>query len=431
MTPNAAFDFDAAVIGAGPAGCAAAIELAARGRSVVLFERERFPRFHIGESLLSTVNDCLETLGVAEAVAAERFPVKWGATLLSHDGAAGRTVDFAASREIARPQTWQVCRERFDALLLARAREAGVEVREGTRVEGCAFDAGGATVHAAEAGARVRAVVDASGRWGVLSRALGLRRAEPSLGGVAIYAHYSGVPPLGDGREGDLRIVAREDAGWFWLIPIGDGLTSVGAVVPKTLYDRLAKGSPEGMLAGLVAETPAVAELMRDAERAWPVRVEQDFSYGAAAFAGDRWLLAGDAGAFLDPVFSTGVSIALESGIEAARALDRALADGRFGRRRFRSFEALQRRRYRRFRRFVTAFYTPWFRDLFFQPTAPAPLFRAVVTVLAGNWRPSWRTRALLALFFALVRAQRTFDLVPRIARRDLAAGFPAAGGRS
>jgi FADH2-dependent halogenase len=428
-TPNC----DVAVLGAGPAGSAAALALARRGRSVVVCERERFPRFHIGESLLATANDCFAELGLAARVRAAGFPEKRGASLLVFDGTAGRPVDFTTSREVRQPQTWQVCRERFDELLLDAARAAGAEVREGRRVERVDFGADGVVVRFVEDGAagelRARAVVDASGRGGVLARQLDLRRDEPRLANVAIYAHYSGVPRLPDERSGDIRIVARNDAGWFWLIPIDERLTSVGAVLPRGLYAELAKGDPEAMLAGLVADTPAVAELLAAARREWPVRVEKDFSYRARAYAGDRWLLAGDAGSFLDPVFSTGVSIALESGIEAARELDRALADGDFSARRFRHFERTQRRRFAVFRRFVLAFYTPWFRDLFFQPSAPPALFRAVVTVLAGNWRPSLWTRLLVELFFLAVAAQRRVDLVARLARRDLRAGFPVAGG--
>jgi FADH2-dependent halogenase len=428
LTRNSQESFDVAVIGGGPAGSAAAIGLAQRGRRVVVFERERFPRFHIGESLLSTANDAFRELGLAERMERQGFPVKWGAALSTHDGAATRSVDFAVSGEVSRPQTYHVDRERFDSLLLERAREAGAEVREASRVDSCEFDGEGVTVRYAGArAARVAAVVDASGRWGLLARELDLRREEPRLANVAIYAHYSGVPRLPGERAGDIRIVARNDAGWFWLIPIQERLMSVGAVLPKALYLELEKGSPEQMLGRLIADTPAVAELMRDAVREWPVRVERDYSYGARAYAGDRWLLAGDAGSFLDPVFSSGVSIALESGIEAARELDRALADGRFEARRFRRFERLQQRRFERFRQFVLAFYTPWFRDLFFSPTAPPHLFRAVVTVLAGNWRPRRRTRLLLAVFFGFVALQRRLPLSPRLARRDPAAGFPIA----
>jgi FADH2-dependent halogenase len=430
LTRSPQESFDVAVIGGGPAGSAAAIGLAQRGRRVVVFERDRFPRFHIGESLLSTANEAFAELGLTERIAAQGFPVKWGAALSTHDGGAVRTVDFAASREVRRPQTHQVPREKFDALLMARAREAGAEVREGTRVVACDLDPDGVTVRLAGGGAaRVAAIVDASGRSGLLARELDLRRHEPRLANVAVYAHFSGVPRLPGERSGDIRIVARRDAGWFWLIPIDQRLMSVGAVLPQALYLELEKGSPEQMLAALVAETPAAAELMRDAVREWPARVERDYSYAARAFAGDRWLLAGDAGAFLDPVFSTGVSIALDSGLEAARELDRALADGRFEARRFRAFERRQRRRFESFRRFVLGFYSPWFRDLFFQPDAPPAIFRAVVTVLAGIWRPTWRTRALLALFFALVEVQRRLPLTARLVPRGPGTGYPLGAG--
>lgn len=425
MSDPTPFDFDFAVAGGGPAGCAAAIGLATRGHRVVLVERDRFPRFHIGESLIATANQCFEALGLDQRMRGAGFPEKWGAQLATHDGRAGRPVDFSTSPEIARPQTWQVCREKFDQMLLERAREVGVEVREGERIEGVDFavdrvelDLGGRTL-------RARALVDATGRSGLLAKKLDLRRDEPRLANVAIYGHYSGVPQPAGRAAGDIRIVARRDAGWFWLIPIDERLTSVGAVLPKPLYLRLERGEPERMLAALIEDTPAVAELMRGATLEWPVRVERDFSYSATRYAGDRWVLAGDAGSFLDPVFSTGVSIALESGLEAARALDRAARAGDFSARRFERFDRAQRRRFEVFRRFVLAFYTPEFRDLFFQPGPPPALFRAVVTVLAGNWRPRLRTRLLIHAFFLCVRLQRRVRLVDRIARRDPAAGFP------
>jgi flavin-dependent dehydrogenase len=423
------FDFDFAIAGGGPAGSAAAISLAQRGHRVVVFESERFPRFHIGESLLSTVNANFDALGVRGAIEAAGFPRKWGARLLTHDGRSGRSVDFAASREIDTPQTWQVCRAEFDRILLDRSRTAGADVREGVQVADVHFASDGVRVETEHEGmrgrVRVRAIVDATGRRGLLAKKLGLRIDEPLLANIAIYSHYRGVPRLGGERPNDIRIVACEDAGWFWLIPISDELTSVGVVLPKRLFQQMPMGTNEERLAHAIAAAPEVTALMKDAERAWPVRAEKDFSYSASSYAGDRWLLAGDAGSFLDPVFSTGVSIALESGIEAAAALDAASAQGDFSAAGFRAFSDRQRRRFEVFRRYVLGFYTPEFRDRFFDPTPPATIFRSVVTVLAGNWEPSWWSRFLGEVFFASIWLQRRYPRGRTRFRRDDSAGYP------
>jgi flavin-dependent dehydrogenase len=214
--------------------------------------------------------------------------------------------------------------------------------------------------------------------------------------------------PRPDGRRaGDIRIVARDDLGWFWLIPISDDLMSVGVVLPRKVFQaQPPQLGEETWLDRLIADTPAVARLMAHAERRWPVRVERDFSYGSKTYAGDRWVVVGDAGSFLDPVFSSGVAIAMESGLEAAEAIDRGLRRGDLSTRAFSRFNRRQVGRYRAFRRFVLAFYTPEFRDLFFAPDPPKRMFRAVVTVLAGYWRPRWTTRLWIALFFLMVRAQ-------------------------
>ena len=429
LSSAATFDFDFAVAGAGPAGSSAAIALAQRGHRVVLIERERFPRFHIGESLLSTANEAFAALGVAERMAAARFPEKWGARLYTHDGRAGRGVDFAVARGVVQAQTLQVPRAEFDRILLERARELGVEVREATRVAGCDFETDGVRLECEGGGAgpanlRVRALVDATGRAGLLARRFALRTDEPALANVAIFAHFSGVPRLPGDRPDDIRLIARDDAGWFWLIPIGPDLMSVGVVLPKALYMQRPHGDPEAMLAAAIADTRVVRELMADARREWPVRVEKEFSYFTSRYAGDRWILAGDAGSFLDPVFSTGVSIAMETGIEAAAELDRAAAAGDFSAGRFAAFEQRCRARYASFRRFVVGFYSPEFRDLFFQADPPKRIFSAVVTVLAGRWRPSPWNRLLVRIFFLFVAIQRRWPVSPRVHRRDAEAGF-------
>jgi flavin-dependent dehydrogenase len=338
---------------------------------------------------------------------------------MSADGRIERYADFGVAPGVRAPQTWQVDRAVFDDLLLRHASASGARVHERHRITDVAFDADGVTATVQRAGepspweVRSRAVIDASGRGSVLSRKFNLRVDEPRLANVALFSHYSGVPRQAGRRAGDIRIVARPDLGWFWLIPISHELTSVGVVLPgRVVRDRSADAAQ--LLDETIGDTPVVTDLLRSARQEWPVRVEKDFSFGARAYAGDRWLVAGDAGSFLDPVFSTGVAIALESGLEAAQAVDKGLATGDLSQATFRRFARRQQQRFVSFRRFVLAFYTPEFRDLFFSEDPPRGMFRAVVSVFAGYWQPPALTRVRIWLFFGLVRAQRRLGFAPR-----------------
>jgi flavin-dependent dehydrogenase len=416
------FDCDVVVAGGGPAGAAAAAWLTREGRRVILFERDQFPRFHIGESLLASVNDVLDAIGAEGLVRQAGFPQKWGATFMTADGGNQRYADFSVAPGVRAPQTWQVPRAAFDELLLRHAASCGAEVRERHRVLDVELDMDGVTVSVQGSegtegarAVRARALIDASGRGSLLSRKFSLRIDEPRLANLALFSHYSGVSRQQGRRSGDIRIVARYDLGWFWLIPISGELVSVGVVLPRAAARELRDLEPGPLLDRMIADTPAVASLLANARREWPVRVEKDFSFGSRAYAGDRWVLAGDAGSFLDPVFSTGVAIALESGLEAAQAVADGLRTGDLSARQFRRFERRQRRRYLSFRRFVLGFYTPEFRDLFFNEEPPQRMFRSLVTVFAGYWHPSLTTRTWVRLFFLLVRLQRWVRFAPRL----------------
>ena len=429
-------DYDVIIVGGGPAGSTAAAWLTRAGRTVILFERDTFPRFHIGESLLSSANDVLQAIGADEAVRSAGFPEKWGATFMSADGGVERYADFTAARGVPIPQTWQVPRATFDDLLLRHAAASGADIRERHRVTDIVFHKDGvtATVQAVGGGkpfdVRAQAVIDASGRGGLLSRKFGLRIDEPRLANIAVFSHYAGVPRKEGRRAGDIRLVARPDLGWFWLIPISNELMSVGVVLPRGAGARFRATEPAALLDSAIAETPAVARLLQSAQREWPVRVEKDFSFASRAYAGDRWALAGDSGSFLDPIFSTGVAIALESGLEAAQAMDAGLAAADLSVGRFRVFARRQRQRYRSFRRFVVAFYTPEFRDLFFNAAPPRRIFASVVTIFAGYWRPDLVTRAWVVVFFLLVRLQRWFGFAPRLLHDTSTVGQPSPAAR-
>jgi flavin-dependent dehydrogenase len=423
-------DCDVVVAGGGPAGSAASAWLARAGHSVTLFERDSFPRFHIGESLLASVNDALTAIGADHLVRDAGFLQKWGATFMLGDGSVERHADFSTAPEVANPQTWQVSRAEFDDLLLRHASASGVAVHERHRVVDVAFDHDGVSVTVQQTAAerekrtvRARAFVDASGRAALLSRQFGLRIDEPRLASIAVFSHYSGVPRQPGRRAGDIRIVSRSDLGWFWLIPISRDLTSVGLVLPMLAFRAMPPMEPAALLDHAINGTPVVAGLLAGARCEWPVRVEKDFSFRSRAYAGDRWVLAGDAGSFLDPVFSTGVAIALESGIEAGQAVARGLASGDLSRAHFERYARRQRQRYLSFRRFVLGFYWPEFRDLFFAEDPPPRLFRALVTVFAGYWRPSLKTRVWVATFFLLVRLQRWFRFAPSFRRTTSVAG--------
>lgn len=433
---SAGGEHDALVVGGGPAGAAAATILARRGHRVLLVERERFPRFHVGESLLPETNRYLEAMGVLEKVAAAGFPVKRGAVIVGPDGEHERYAFFGDAEGVECRTTFEVPRGPFDRILLDHAEESGVRVLQECRARDVELGDDGVTVRieSPEGASEVRCryLVDASGRDGFLAKRLGLREVDPELRMVGVHAWFEAVEPLAPERAGDLRLVALDGQGWAWLIPLGDGVTSVGVVVPKERWAELPAAAPEGRLDLLCEAAPPLRGYLAAARRVSPVRVDGDYSYSTRAYAGARWLVAGDAGSFLDPVFSTGVLLALASGTQAGGAVAGALAAGTGSpraRKLFARYEKEQRRVYRFFRRFVLGYYRPAFRDVLLSPTERFGLARAGVTALAGNSRPSLSVRLRLEAFFFFARLQRYLPVVPRRhTPRRVVVGEPDAG---
>jgi flavin-dependent dehydrogenase len=383
--------YDAIVIGGGPGGSTLATALTRAGRSVVLLEREKFPRFHVGESLLPFSLPIFDRLGVHEKIRAAGYQTKHGAFFWNESNGTTRPVVFANGRDPNHPMAYQVKRADFDDLLLKHAASCGAQVREETAVEHVLFEGERAVgVRARSVGGapeeiRAKVVVDASGQGALLSRQLGIRRFDPKLKRAALFAHYAGLVWPEASRPGDILLPI--DLGvWYWIIPFSDGICSVGGVFDPAEVRFTEGASPEARFEELLARSPRVLKLLDGARRTSGVYGVSDYSARSSKLAGDGWVLVGDAATFLDPVFSTGVFLAMATGERAARAIDRALARrGRVEAKDFARYQRHANRMFARFRKFVYNFYDPVFFEAFTTPMPPDGIRGAVVTTLAGG----------------------------------------------
>jgi len=412
--------YDVIVIGGGPAGSTVATRLAQRGRRVAVFEKERFPRFHIGESLLPCAMPLFRELGVLPKLEG-RFLPKYAAEFVTADGSQTQRYAFAEGLLGGSPSAFEVERAEFDQVLLDHAVEAGAHVeQEATVVRfDCELARGVSVVvrskDGREATHEAQMLVDASGQSALLPSRLGLREMEPSLRNFAVFSHYEDATRASGEREGDISIVLVNE-GWWWVIPLRNNRTSVGLVAPAK---GLKGDKPDAaFLDARIAATPYLVERLRNARRVEPVRTISDWSYKSRALAGDRWLLVGDSGAFIDPVFSTGVYLGMTGAFEGAAVVEQALRERRFERARFATYEARMRRLVGTYTDFVKGFYTPEFAELLLHPSDVLGLRRAVTSVLAGHGTQSFGVALRVALFHLLVRANRRLPLVPRLLER-------------
>jgi len=320
------------VIGGGPGGSTAATMLARKGHQVVLLERERFPRHHIGESLLPASMPVLEELGVLPAIQHAGFLPKWGATMVWGKENTPWSWYFRETNQ-KYPHTYQVWRPHFDQLLLDNSRAHGVEVREGHTVRevlfadgravGVRFTADGAVEH----GAHARFIVDASGQSALLGRQLDVRRWDPLFQNLAVYGYFAGAQRLPAPDETNILVEAYPH-GWFWNIPLHTGWMSVGAVVDShTGQEGMYHSRPRRFLMEQIAQAPYTRQMLQEASLACGPFVIKDWSYVSDEVVGDGYILVGDAACFVDPLFSSGVHLALMSGVLAAAYVTTALKD--------------------------------------------------------------------------------------------------------
>jgi flavin-dependent dehydrogenase len=389
------------------------------GSSVLLVERDRHPRFAIGESLLPATMPLWRKLGVSDRFEQEGFVRKYGAYFCFEDGGCPEYSHFPnASRRIA-DHSYEVPRATFDRLLWEAALESGVEGADQTRVQEVLF--AGERAHGVrlrrsdgppvEIAARL--VVDCSGRATLLGRQLGLRERDPSLHKVALYRHYADTIHSTGEDAGTIAVVATP-FGWMWLIPFADGSASVGAVIERSWFsERRRRGADNEAIWNEVLEgVPAVSRRLAGAVSIRPLEAAADFQYRLRRFAGDGWVAVGDAGAFLDPVFSSGVHLAMTGAERASRAAAVALAGGRLPvAADFTRYERRCRAELAVYARFIHAWYDPAFREVFIRPPRRRPgvewLKREIVSVMAGAVTPTWRVRPAIEVLLLLARRRR------------------------
>jgi flavin-dependent dehydrogenase len=417
---------DVLIVGGGPAGSTIGALLAQRGENVVLVEKDVHPRFHIGESLLPLNLPLFEELGVKDAI--DRVGMtKYGVEFVSpwHDHTT--TLDFAQAWDKSLYYSYQVRRSELDHILWNNAASKGAQVIEGCRIAKVDFPPDGGVVATGEdrdGQARrfeAKFLVDASGRDTLLAGRLAIKQRNRRHASAAVFAHFTGAHRLPGKAEGNISIFWF-DNGWFWFIPLADGTTSVGAVCrPEFMKSR--KTDVTSFLQGLITQAPALTERLADAHMVGPATATGNYSYRAERMSGKNFMMLGDAYAFIDPVFSTGVYLAMKSAFLAVEPITAYLhRPGAEADRALRRFEAEVNDALARFSWYIYRINTPAMRDLFMAPRNFFRMQEAVLSLLSGDVFDHSPIRSRLLLFKGVFYIKSFFMRQARV----LAAWSPA-----
>jgi flavin-dependent dehydrogenase len=412
---------DVAVIGGGPAGAAAATQLAKTGLKVAVLEKEKFPRFSIGESLLPHGNELLHEIGVWEKLEQAGFLRKYGAEFCTGDKTRLRRFWFGQNLGPSCEYSYQVERSSFDDLLLKNAREHGCEVFEETKVTSLENPNTELMTLRCE-GVRgqtditCRWVVDASGRSAFSGKRIGLnRRPTQNDRRMAIYGHFEGVFRNSGKAAGHITI-ARIPGGWFWLIPLAGNRTSVGLVLPAEKIRAAEVRSLDAIFQEAVLSAPEVRDRMSAATPLSALQVTADYSWKHSSFASRRVILTGDAAGFVDPIFSSGVMLALKSGINAAGLIAKAEKS----RRHLTPWERYTYTRQmtgwmNRYAGLIKAFYDRAGFEVFMNPMPFMKIPNSIARLVGGDAEPHFLDRIRLEMFFLICRTQRMTSIAPSI----------------
>jgi len=412
--------YDAIVIGGGPGGSASSAYLARSGRKVLLLEKEIFPRFHIGESLLPYNRRIFKDLGLDDVLKAEMFPKKYGAQFYIANGSKSVKFVFANGIFTKEKEAFQVERAKFDHILLKNARAKGVDAREGWTVTRFREDSQQVQVDATDPEGKshqfiAKFLIDASGRGNMTGNQEGIRVVHPKLKKLAVFGHFKNVQ-LDSGREGGDTVIIRLEDKWFWIIPISAEKTSVGCVMDQGEFAaRKEKETPQEIFKSIWKSSPVLQRRMERAEIVGTMQVASDFSYQNKRYVGKRLLRVGDAAGFMDPIFSAGVFLAMYSGRLAADVINVLLDSGRNPAPRLRQYERRLRNSMQFYWEMVHNFYTTPFLEVFFEPREKYYLASAINAALAGEIEGGWRLRWRMRLFFWIVKAQKRLGFLPRI----------------
>ncbi len=410
---------DVLVIGGGPAGSTIASMLADKGHEVVLLEKCHHPRFHIGESLLPANLPLFEKMGIAEDIKAIGM-FKPGAEFVSPQHNASQVFHFAQAWDKSMPHAYQVERSVFDYILIRHAKRKGANVHEGCKVTAVDFlPEGGAQVMGRHEGGRdqrwkARFVVDASGRDTFLANRFKTKHRNPQHNSSALYGHFRRASRTPGSAEGNITVFWF-DHGWFWFIPLLNGLTSVGMVTWPYHMKTRGRRSLQQFLMDNIATSPDLEARLRDASLANEVEATGNFSYESKQSHGQDYLLLGDAFAFIDPVFSSGVWLAMHSGVVGADTIDTCLKKPSAKVAALKHFDHQMRRGPRVFSWVIYRVTNPIMRDFFMGPRNFFRVQEALLSLLAGDVfgkTPIWRSIFMFKLMYYvanLMQPRRAF----------------------